>query len=137
MLSGTNLAPQAVTLGRDWGVTQAKPLATPTRDLTPWLNPESTMESRSELDEILWWKSDLRPKNDIQPGDRFGSWVLVKEVMPVYRFDHSGKIRHRSRYGLIRCVCGTETHYELKYLYRSAMCRTCAQRLRRKRELQA
>ena len=136
MLSGTDLAPQAVTLGRGWGVTQAKPLTTPTRDLTPWLNPESTMEPRSELDQILWWNSDLRPKNDIQPGDRFGSWVLVKEVMPVYRVDH-GKIRYRSRFGLIRCVCGTETYSELKYLYRSTMCRTCAQRLRRKKELQA
>ena len=134
MLSGINLAPPAVTLGRDWGVTQAKPMSTPARDLTPWLNPESTIEPRSDLDEILWWKSDLRPKNDIQPGDRFGSWVLVKEVMPVYRVDHG--TWYRSRYGLIRCVCGTETHYELKYLYRSAMCRTCAQKLRRERELQ-
>ena len=135
MLSGTNLAPPAVTLGRDWGVTQTKPLATPTRDLTPWLNPESTMEPRSEMDQILWWKSDLRPKTNIQPGDKFGSWVLVKEVMPVYRVDH-GKYRYRSRYGLLRCACGTETYFELKYLHKSVMCRTCAQKLRRERELQ-
>ena len=136
MLSGTDLAPPAVTLGRDWGVTQAKPLATPARDLTPWLNPETTMEPRPELDRILWWKSDLRPKTNIQPGDRFGDWVLVKEVMPVYRFDHSGKIRYRSRYGLLRCACGAETYHELKYTHKRSMCRTCAQRLRRNKELQ-
>jgi len=135
MLSGTDLAPQAVTLGRGWGVIQAKPMSTPARDLTPWLNPESTMEPRSELDQILWWKSDLRPKTNIPPGTRFGSWVLVKEVMPVYRVDH-GKYRYRSRYGLFRCACGVETYYELKYLHKISMCRTCAQRLRRKKELQ-
>jgi len=135
MLSGTDLAPQAVTLGRGWGVTQAKPLKTPTRDLTPWLNPESTMDPRSEMDEILWWKSDLRPKINIQPGAKFGSWVLVKEVMPVYRVDH-GKYRYRSRYVLVRCACSTEAYFELKYLHRNTMCRTCAQRLRRKKEQQ-
>ena len=124
---------QTITLGRGWGVIQAKPLSRPALELKPWLNQELTMGPNSDLNRALWRKSNLRPQTDIRPGAKFGAWVLVKEVMPVYRVDH-GKYRYRSRYVLARCECGTETHFELKYLYRRSMCRWCAQKLRRKKE---